>query len=578
MSEFLLFLLAFLLILPFPLIPLLIHKAFTIPGVPFDISHQKNVMMMASLYAAVLALAIWRVDIAQIGAAFVWAYWHSYELVLVAFCAFIFQQPFRQSRACSVIREGFARISPDPRIQAILIAWFWGSGVESIMGMATTNGLSALMLCGLGFPPMGAIMLALMGTVPASAFCSVGTPILYGIKHGMEEPYFVTQLAAMGLDLNGYLRLVTAQTGIIHGIIGIFNPLFMVLTLTRFFGRHNSWKEGLEVAPFAIFSGLVFCVPFALSAIFIGPEFASLIGALVGAALIISALKIGIFVPKEKWELPPQAEWRHDWAPTKTKFKPEALAHISPWIAWSPFILLAVLLILTRMPVVADFLASITFSWPAIFGSPTTARSEPFFLPVTWILVAMIIFATLIFKLNGAQIRAFSMPALIPTASMLLKAPNSILMMAIFMTSAINHSGFPSMSRILAEATAWLPFSQIWYTFFTPWIAALASTLGTNNVFSNLFCAPVVFNMEQTLHLPPGFLMALQVAGAGAGNMIALRYITSTVTFMGMLAWEGPVGRRMLLPTLLYVTLLGIIGIIGVTCFNFSAFVWKYLF
>ncbi|MCK7515238.1 MAG: L-lactate permease, partial [Desulfobacterales bacterium] len=59
-------------------------------------------------------------------------------------------------------------------------------------------------------------------------------------------------------------------------------PFIMVLMLTRFFGREKSWKDGLAVLPFAIFAGLAFTLPYALTGVFLGPEFPSLMGGLVG--------------------------------------------------------------------------------------------------------------------------------------------------------------------------------------------------------------------------------------------------------------------------------------------------------
>ena len=67
--------------------------------------------------------------------------------------------------------------------------------------------------------------------------------------------------------------------------------LFMIAMMTRFFGRNRSWKEGFEVAPFAILTGLAFTVPYALTGVFLGPEFPSIIGSLVGLVIVVSAAK-----------------------------------------------------------------------------------------------------------------------------------------------------------------------------------------------------------------------------------------------------------------------------------------------
>ena len=59
------------------------------------------------------------------------------------------------------------------------------------------------------------------------------------------------------------------------------------------FGQKRSFTEGLKVAPFAIFAGLAFTIPYALTAKFIGPELPSIVGAVVGLSLVIPATKRG---------------------------------------------------------------------------------------------------------------------------------------------------------------------------------------------------------------------------------------------------------------------------------------------
>lgn len=568
MNIFFEFLFAFLLILPF----LIMTYWINIQRLP-----TRSIVPPMALYGAVLAIVIWRVNIYQVIAVTIKGLWLSYELCWVAFWGFIFQQPFRQSRGLSVIRETIRKFAPDPRVQAILIAWFFGGFLEGVLGFAATGGLCTIMLGGLGFAPMCAIMLSIAGPITAATFNSAGTPILYGVAHGMDDPAFAAFLAHSGHTLESFLKLVTAQTAILSGITGIFVPLMLVFMMTRFFSEKPSWMRGLEMAPFAIFCGLAFVIPYVLTAIFLGPEFPSIIGSIVGGAIAMVAIKLNFLVPEKKWELPPQSTWRHDWAPTKTKFKPEALSNMPLKLAIMPFWLLTLCLVITRLPPLRGFLKGITFEWHHIFKSSISVVSEPFYMPVTWIVIAVMIVATIAFKLNTAQIRAYWMPAIIPTASMLVKAPFAVALILIYTTSSISSSSLPSMLQVFSNAVAHIPYSYVWYPFISPFIAGLATTLGTNNTFGNLIMTPIQYNLEQTLHLPTGFLVSLAAAGSCPGTMIAWRYLTSTVTVMAMLGWEGPVGRRMMIPTILYSVMLGTLGVAGVLFFNFSAFVMQHL-
>src|SRR5690606_21007586 len=75
----------------------------------------------------------------------------------------------------------------------------------------------------------------------------------------------------------------------IHAMCGILMPLIMLWILTRYFGRNKSWSEGLAMAPFAVFTGLAFVIPYAAAGVFFGPEWPSMIGDLIALAILLHA-------------------------------------------------------------------------------------------------------------------------------------------------------------------------------------------------------------------------------------------------------------------------------------------------
>src|SRR5690606_25209027 len=109
------------------------------------------------------------------------------------------------------------------------------------------------------------------------------------------------RLAEMGMTHSEYLFSVAARVGLLHGIVGTAIPLILVCVLTRFFGETKSWREGLYVWRFALFAGLAFTIPYMLTAVFLGPEFPSLIGSMTGLAVAVSALRRGWFTPTTVW-------------------------------------------------------------------------------------------------------------------------------------------------------------------------------------------------------------------------------------------------------------------------------------
>src|SRR5690606_27646861 len=165
--------------------------------------------------------------------------------------------------------------------------------------------------------------------------------------------------------------LIFSRVAIIHAICGILMPLIMISIMTRYFGRNKSWTEGLAVAPFAIFTGLAFVIPYAAAGVFLGPEFPSIIGALVGLAIVIPAAKAGFLLPKDTWDFAPASEWPSDWM-GKIEMKIEDVAGKTPIsvpMAWAPYLLLAAFLVISRVfPDVKGLLMAVSFGWKDILG------------------------------------------------------------------------------------------------------------------------------------------------------------------------------------------------------------------
>ncbi len=114
-----------------------------------------------------------------------------------------------------------------------------------------------------------------------------------------------------------------------HGLIGVFMPLILVTVMVRFFGENRSWREGLSIAPFALFVGVCFVVPYMLVGVFLGPEFPSLLGGLIGLAIVVPAARKGFLLPKDIWDFPPRSQWPAEWLGT-IEIKVEDVAGRAP--------------------------------------------------------------------------------------------------------------------------------------------------------------------------------------------------------------------------------------------------------
>ena len=87
---------------------------------------------------------------------------------------------------------------------------------------------------------------------------------------------------------------------------------FLVLIMTRFFGKNKSWTEGLSIFPFTIFASLSFTIPYLITGIFLGPEFPSILGGLFGLFIVTIAVK-RFLIPQDSWNFLPKSNWPKSW-------------------------------------------------------------------------------------------------------------------------------------------------------------------------------------------------------------------------------------------------------------------------
>src|SRR5690606_12544394 len=142
------------------------------------------------------------------------------------------------------------------------------------------------------------------------------------------------------------------------------------------------------------FAALAFVVPYYIVAWLLGPAFPSLLGGLIGLAIVVPAARAGFLMPKETFDFPPRAQWEQEWIGALQDVKEPMLEdgrRIGLMQAWAPYVLVAVLLVISRAidPVEAA-LQSVTLEIRDIFGSGINTSSQPFYLPGFILLVASV--------------------------------------------------------------------------------------------------------------------------------------------------------------------------------------------
>ena len=520
----------------------------------------KFVMPFVYVVAVIVALYFWQVPASHVFAASIQGLFITFDILFIIFGALLLLSTLKYSGAIASIRSGFSEISEDRRVQVVIIVWFLGAFIEGASGFGTPAAIVAPLLVALGFPALAAVMLGMMVQSTPVTFGAAGTPILVGVRGGLENPELTQQLTESGVAFSDFIQSVTTQSAILHGIAGTFMPVLMVMMMTRFFGKNKSWREGLSIFPFALLGGLAFTVPYVLTGWLIGPEFPSLLGSLIGMSIMLKVARSGWLLPKDKWDFMPSSQWPTHWMGKLEVGNQLPNKSLSWGKAWTPYLLVAILLVMSRLRQlpIGQFLKSVSIHWDNIFGTEVSASTTPLYLP-GFIMLIVVFITYFIHKMERKELaKAFN-----ESASMLLGAGFVLLftvpMVRVYINSGVNTLDMASMPIVMAEWVA-TNVGQIW-PMFAPSIGALGAFIAGSNTVSNLMFSLFQYGIATSLVMPASLIVALQAVGAAAGNMIAIHNVVAASATVGLLGQEGNTLRMTIWPCLYYVLFVGLLGL-----------------
>ncbi|MCE8003370.1 L-lactate permease [Billgrantia ethanolica] len=531
----------------------------------------KTAMPIVYLVTAVIALFAWEMSFNRVLASTFQGLILTASILWIIFGAILLLNTLKHSGGITAIRNGFSGISPDRRVQAIIVAWLFGCFIEGASGFGTPAAVAAPLMVALGFPALAAVVVGMMIQSTPVSFGAVGTPIVVGVTGGINQSAITEQLEAGGYTWLEYFRLIAAEVAIVHGIIGILMPLIMIVIMVKFFGANKSWKEGLSITPFALFAGVAFVVPYMLAGVLLGPEFPSMIGAMVGLAIVVPAARRGFLIPKDTWDFPERSSWPDNWI-GKIEIKIDDIAGKTPlstWMGWLPYVLLAVFLVASRtIDPLREALNAWTFGWSNILGEAGVSGSlAPLYLPGGILLMVVLVTAVL------HRMRAGELKAAFGESSRTIFGAGFVLiftipMVRILINSGVNAGDLVSMPVAMAQFVA-DGVGDV-YPFFAPAVGGLGAFIAGSNTAANLMLAEFQFNVAQQLGLSTAFMVALQAVGAAAGNMIAIHNVVAASATVGLLGREGETIRKTILPTIYYLVFAGAIAMIGFYVLNVS--------
>lgn len=530
----------------------------------------KRVMPLGWALATILAAFVWRMPLQWLAGATVSGALDAFNILIIVFGAILLMNTLKHSGAIRAIKATFYNISPDRRVQAIIIAGLFGFFIEGAAGFGTPAALAGPLLVSLGFPPMAAAILALVGNSMPVSFGAVGTPILGGAARVLNSPGVIESLNAYGWTFETFVHQIGMYTALIHAAVGTFLPLLIVMILTKLFGQKKSFKDAFAIAPFALFAGLSFSVPYLLIAIFIGPELPSLLGALIALAVTITAARNGFLLPKATWDFPERKYWGSGWVGTvEPGDLKDDTPQMKPVLAWLPYILVALILVATRIPAlgIKQILTSpaLTIAWKEILGTKLAYSLQPLYLPGTVPFILVAVLTIFMHKMEKKTVRdtwASSLRQMVPATIALVFA---VAMVAIMRNSGNNASGNLDMLKTLSTAAA-AALSPVW-VFVAPYIGILGAFMAGSNTVSNILFSTFQYEVATSAGLSRVIIVALQVVGGAIGNMICVHNVVAASTTVGVLGQEGRIIRINLVPAVLYAILAGIVGWLLMTVF-----------
>ena len=526
-------------------------------------------MPVSYLVAAGLALFVWQVPSVQVAAATIKGLSLTLRLLFIIFGAILLLNTLKHSGALAVIRNGSTNISADRRVQVIIVAWLFGAFIEGAAGFGTPAAVTVPLMVGLGFPAMAGVVAGMIIQSTPVSFGAVGTPILVGVNDGLKDHGNVLD----AIDKWGYgpwesltfHDFVGVKVALLHAIVGTMIPLLLVVFMTRFFGKNKSAREGLAVWPFALFASFALTVPYVLVAKFLGPEFPSLLGALIGLAIVVPVAKRGWLVPKgEPWDFPPRAEWEAGWTGgVEINLKSGQAGEppkVGVFTAWLPYLLLAGLLVLTRLETLPlkEWLRSAQIKWD-VFGTGIFVDETPLYVPGTVFIVVSLI-AVALHRMNGPGVIAAWGESLKTTAKVSVALVFTVPMVQVFLNTGDGLAGYEKMPIALANGVATLAGGA--YPLLAPVVGGFGAFVAGSNTISNMMFSLFQFEVGLKIGVDATWMVALQAVGGAAGNVICVHNVVAASAVVGLTGREGEVIRKTLLVFAYYALAAGAIGFV----------------
>ncbi len=487
------------------------------------------------------------VNSAAMGVAFgVW------NVIWIAFHAVYFHNVTVATGRFDTVKSVLAGFSPDRRLQALLIAFAFGALLEGIAGGGAPVAITGAMMFALGFPPVKAIVLALLANTAPVAFGGLGNPLI--ILGRLTGPI-------LGMSADEATHLFSAMVGRQLPLLALIIPGFLIVVLA-------GWKKMTQVMPAVLTAGLSFAVVQFLVSNYISPSLVDVLAAL--------AAMVALWVLTRLWQ--PKELWGFDGETVKSKADgvgTQARRHGALY-GWAPYIVLIAVILLSRVGTIFKGLPSwldltkllqqpnIVFTWPGLHNEviqtpPITAKNTPYpaSFTIDWLYSAgsMALISAIIAGLTmGAGVKKLAQVYLATIVQM--RWALATIMMILGIAFVMNYSG-ATQTLGLALAT-----TGVLFPLFSAYIGWLGVFLTGSDASTNSLFGPMQVISAQQLGVDPTLAGATNTSGGVMGKMISPQNLAIGATAINKTGEESTLLRQTFLWSLALTAVVGVISLL----------------
>ena len=439
-----------------------------------------------------------------------------------------------------VVKDTIAGLASDRRIQVLLIGFSFGAFIEGAAGFGTPVAISAAMLIGLGFKPLHAAGLALIGNTAPVAYGALGSPLIALAK--------VTNLP---------LEQLSAMVGRQLPFFSVIVPFWLVWAMAGFAGM-------IEVWPACLVAGLSFAIPQFLVSNFHGPWIVDIVASATSIASTVVLLRF--WQPKKVWRFADESGPIPSGAvPAGSmgamKARPTAR---EAWVAWMPWIVLSVFVFAWGLPQVKTWLNGIhNPTWQVPFLHNFVLRAPPVMPKPTP--------EAATFSLNYLSATGTGLLLAAIVSGLLLGLRPGRLLQIYFGTLKRVRYSLLTIAAMLAlgfttryagsDATMGLAFASTGkaFAFFSAMLGWLGVALTGSDTSSNVLFGNLQQVTAQQVGISPILAAATNSSGGVMGKMIDAQSIVVAGVATGQQGNEGPILRYVFFHSLALAALVGIV-------------------